>query len=269
HPGDGDPRPGTGATLPSRAPPRPWPAAAAGRGRGHRMNVVRHAARTLRREFMAGDLLTVFAALVLGVAAMTAVGTLVDRVTLALTASAAEVIGGDLGVQARAEPPAGFAEQARQRGLAIAHRVTFPSVLFHGESSHMATIKGVDGAHPLRGRLRVARDVAGLHAEDAGGPPAGEAYADPRLLAGLGVSIGDTIELGASHVRITRVLLSEPDASGGLMEMAPPLLVHRHDVAAAGLLGAGSRASYRLMFAGPPDAVDGMRQWLEPQLQPG
>ena len=233
------------------------------------MNVLRHAARSLRREFLAGDLLTLFAALVLGVAAMTAVGTLVDRVTLALTSSAAEVIGGDLGVQARAEPPAEFADEARNRGLAMARLVTFPSVLFHGESSQMATVKGVDGAHPLRGRLRVASDAAGLQASDAGGPPPGEAYADPRVLAGLGVTVGDSIELGSSQVRITRVLLAEPDASGGLMEMAPPLLVHRDDVEAAGLLGPGSRAGYRMMFAGPPQAIESMREWLQPRLAPG
>src|SRR5690606_24413901 len=255
--------------LPPRLPPRSRPPGADRGRRGRRMNVLRQAARSLRREFLAGDLLTLFAALVLGVAAMTAVGTLVDRVTLALTSSAAEVIGGDLGVQARAEPPAEFADEARNRGLAMARLVTFPSVLFHGESSQMATVKGVDGAHPLRGRLRVASDAAGLQASDAGGPPPGEAYADPRVLAGLGVSVGDSIELGATQVRITRVLLSEPDASGGLMEMAPPLLVHREDVAAAGLLGPGSRASYRLMFAGAPEAVEDMRQWLEPRLQGG
>ena len=69
------------------------------------MNVLRHAARSLRREFLAGDLLTVFAALVLGVAAMTAVGTLVDRVVSALSSSAAEVIGGDLGVRSRQDLP--------------------------------------------------------------------------------------------------------------------------------------------------------------------
>lgn len=42
------------------------------------MNLLRHAWRALRREALAGDLLTVFAALVLGVAVMTAVGTLVN-----------------------------------------------------------------------------------------------------------------------------------------------------------------------------------------------
>ncbi len=233
------------------------------------MNVVRHAARSLRREFLAGDLLTVFAALVLGVAAMTAVGTLVDRVMLALTASAAEVVGGDLGVQARAEPPAEFADEAARRGLAVARLVTFPSVLFHGEASQMATVKGVDAAHPLRGRLRVSADAAGLQASDRGGPPRGEAYADPRVLAGLGINLGDSLELGTGQVRITGVLLSEPDASGGLMEMAPPLLVHHDDVHAAGLLGPGSRASYRVMFAGAPQSVADLRQWLEPRLQGG
>src|SRR5690606_31677519 len=180
-----------------------------------------------------------------------------------------EVVGGDLGVQAREALPEEFALQARQRGLAAARRVSFPSVLFHGESSQMATVKGVDAAHPLRGRLRVASDSAGLQARDSGGPPPGEAFADPRVLAGLGVGVGDSIELGTRQVRIGAVLLSEPDASGGLLEMAPPLLVHHDDVDAAGLLGPGSRASYRLMFAGRARAVEDMRQWLQPQLQAG
>ncbi|WP_313251994.1 hypothetical protein, partial [Stenotrophomonas indicatrix] len=76
------------------------------------MNLLRHAWRALRREALAGDLLTVFAALVLGVAVMTAVGTLVNRVNLALTGSAAEMLGGDLGVAGRDDPPAAFAAEA-------------------------------------------------------------------------------------------------------------------------------------------------------------
>ena len=230
------------------------------------MNPLRHAARSLRREFLAGDLLTVFAALVLGVAAMTAVGTLVDRVMLALSSSAAEVIGGDLGVRGREDPPAAFAEEARRRGLRSARMVAFPSVLFHGEASQMATVKGVDAGYPLRGQLRVARDRAGLDAGPAPAPGPGEAYADPRLLDALGVAVGDRIELGAGQVRIAGVLLAEPDASGELLQMSPPLLVNRADVDAAGLLGPGSRASYRLMFAGDAGRIAALREWLEPRL---
>ena len=233
------------------------------------MNVLRHAARSLRREFLAGDLLTVFAALVLGVAAMTAVGTLVDRVQLALAASAGEVIGGDLGVRGREDPPPAFAEEARNRGLRASRTVSFPSVLFHGEASVMATVKGVDAGYPLRGNLRVARDDQGLQDEGAGAPAPGEAYADPRVLDALGAKVGDEIEFGSGQVRIARVLLAEPDASGGLMEMAPPLIVNRADVDAGGLLGPGSRASYRLMFTGDEAAIAAFRQWLQPQLRGG
>jgi putative ABC transport system permease protein len=233
------------------------------------MNPLRHAARSLRREFLGGDLLTVFAALVLGVAAMTAVGTLVDRVTLALTSSAAEVIGGDLGVRGREDPSPQFAEEARQRGLRSTRMVAFPSVLFHGEASQMATIKGVGEGYPLRGELRVARDASGLDGESAGAPAPGEAYADPRLLDALGVAVGDSIELGSGQVRIARVLVAEPDASGELLQMAPPLLVNRADVDTAGLLGPGSRASYRLMFAGETGDIAAFRQWIEPRLEGG
>jgi len=233
------------------------------------MNPLRHAARSLRREFLAGDLMTVAAALVLGVAAMTAVGTLVDRVTLALAASAAETVGGDLGVAGREDPPVAFAEEAAARGLRSARMVSFPSVLFHGEATQMATVKGVDAGYPLRGELRVARDAAALDAVAATAPGVGQAYADPRLLEALGVRVGDEIEFGGSEVRIAGVLLAEPDASGDLLQMAPTLLVERGDVDRAGLLGPGSRASYRLMFAGEADATAAFGDWLRPQLRGG
>jgi putative ABC transport system permease protein len=59
---------------------------------------LRFAARSLRREFFHGELATLFAALVLAVAALAAVATLASRVERAIVASAAELIGGDLGV---------------------------------------------------------------------------------------------------------------------------------------------------------------------------
>ncbi|WP_313426789.1 ABC transporter permease [Stenotrophomonas rhizophila] len=231
------------------------------------MNVVKHAARALRREFLAGDLLTVFAALVLGVAVMTAVGTLVNRVTLALTGSAAEMLGGDLGLNARDDIPQAFAEAARARGLANTRMVSFPTVLFHGEASQMANIKAVSDGYPLRGQLLVSRGLQGTTPEPAGAPPTGQAYADPRLMQALGLKVGDALEFGAGSLTVTRVLQAEPDTSGELMQLSPPLLVNRADVDAAGLLGPGSRASYRMMFAGAPEAIADFRAWLAPQAK--
>jgi putative ABC transport system permease protein len=231
------------------------------------MKLLRHATRALRRELMAGDLLTVFAALTLGVAVMTSVGTLVDRVMLALTSSAAEVIGGDLGLRGRQDIPDELQAEARRRGLRSTRMVDFPSVLFHGEASQMANIRAVADGYPLRGQLLISRDASSLHSENVGPPAPGEAYADPRLIEALGLHIGDRIEFGAGTLRIVGLLRAEPDSSGELMQLSPPLMVNRADVDAADLLGPGSRASYRLMFAGQTQQIEQMRAWLRPRSQ--
>ncbi|MFN3842108.1 MAG: ABC transporter permease [Rehaibacterium terrae] len=230
------------------------------------MRMLPFAWRSLRRELRGGDLLTVAAALVLGVAVMTAVGTLVNRVTLALTQSAAEIIGGDFGVAARQPLPEDWAGEASRRGLKTARIVSFPSVLFAGERSQLADIKAVDAGYPLRGTLETTADLAGLDPEATPAPQPGEAYADARLLDALGLRPGDTLEFGHGELRITRRLHAEPDSSGELFQLAPRLLVNLADVEAAGLLGPGSRAQHRLMFAGSPAQIDAFRDWLRPRL---
>ena len=231
------------------------------------MNLLRHAWRALRREALAGDLLTVFAALVLGVAVMTAVGTLVNRVNLALTGSAAEMLGGDLGVAGRSDPPAVFAEEAQQRGLAHTRIAGFGSVLFNGDASQMASIKAVQAGYPLRGTLRVRATPGGALIADAGMPPQGQTYADPRLLQALGLKVGDALEFGAGTLRVAGIIEAEPDTGGDLLTLSPTLLVNRADVDGTGLLGPGSRINYRLMVAGAPAQVAAYRQWLLPQVK--
>ena len=82
------------------------------------MRPVAFAARSLRREFRHGELATLAAALVLAVAALTAVGTLASRVESAILASAAELLGGDLGVSARREAlPESFSSEAGKLDL--------------------------------------------------------------------------------------------------------------------------------------------------------
>lgn len=231
------------------------------------MRVLPFAWRSLRRELRGGDLITVAAALVLGVAVMTAVGTLVNRVTLALTQSAGEIIGGDFGVAGRQAIPDAWALEAVDRGLSTARIVVFPSVVFAGESSQLADIKAVDAGYPLRGRLETTADRAGLDPVQSEPPAPGSAYADARLMDALGIEVGDHVEFGDGELLIARRLYAEPDASGELFQLAPRLLVNLADVESAGLLGPGSRAQHRLMFAGEPGDVAAFREWLRPQAQ--
>lgn len=230
------------------------------------MRIVPYAWRALRRDLRGGDLLTVAAALVLGVAVMTAVGTLVNRVSNALVQNAAEIIGGDFGVAGRQAIPGDWIEAAHERALETALLVQFPTVVFSGDASQLADIKAVDSGYPLRGELVVSDDAAGTQTRIAPAPGRGEAYADARLMDALGIAPGSLIDLGDRQVRVSQRLVTEPDAGGELFQLAPRLLVNLADVEEAGLLGPGSRATHRLMFAGPPGATGSMRDWLQPRL---
>lgn len=127
----------------------------------------------------------------------------------------------------------------------------------------MATIRAVGDDYPLRRQLRIARVSSAPGGEPSGAPPAGEVYADPRLIEALGLKLDDTLAFGVGALRVTGVLRAEPDASDELLQLSPPLMANRSDVDAAGLLGPGSRASYRLMFAGAPSAIAELRDWLK------
>jgi len=229
------------------------------------MNILAYASRALRRELRGGDLLTLAAALVLAVAVMTAVGTLVNRVAAAVSANAAQIIGGDFGFAARQPIDPAIADLARAQGLAVARMLSFPSVVFHADASQLADIKAVDAAYPLRGELSASTDSAGLAAQATPAPAPGEAYADARLLAALGISPGAQIEFGNGTLRVSRRLHAEPDSGGELLQLAPRLLVNLADVQGSDLLGPGSRAQYRLMVAGSTTQLERFRARVRAQ----
>lgn len=224
------------------------------------MNVLTFAGRVLWREARSGDLLTLAAALVIAVAVMTAVGTLINRVTLAVSNNAAQIIGGDFGYSARQPIPDAIATLARDRGLTASRVIVFPTVLFVDERSQLADIKAVDDAYPLRGELRAGCAASGADVGPSPPPPPGEAYADARLLDLLGIQTGARVAFGDGSLVVSKRLYSEPDNGGDLLQLAPRLLVNIADVERMGLLGPGSRATYRLMLAGSPAQVAALRK---------
>ncbi|MBL8299725.1 MAG: FtsX-like permease family protein [Rhodanobacteraceae bacterium] len=230
------------------------------------MNVLHFAARALRREFRHGELRTLAAALVLAVAALTAVATLGQRVEQAIVASAAELIGGDLGVSARREIAPEFLAQAEQFGLRTSVSAEFPSVVFAAGKSQLAQVSATDTNYPLRGVLTI-RDAAGSEFQ-AQAPGAGQVYADGLLLSALGIKPGDTLELAGRPLRVAGEILRQPDG-GQLFSLAPRLAVALADARESGLLGVGSRARHRLMLAGDAAALARFQAWAKPLLKDG
>ncbi len=230
------------------------------------MKPLTFAARSLRRDFRHAELATLAAALVLAVAALAAVATLANRVERAIVASAAELIGGDLGITASKALPPKFAQEAVQRGLATNRLADFPSVVFAGERSRLADVRASDSAFPLRGALAILDAGGREHAAHA--PPAGTVYADHAALAALDIGVGAIVQLGGRDLVVGGEIAKSPDA-GNVFRIAPRVLMNIADAEASGLVGVGSRARHRLLLSGDERAIAAFAAWAKPQLPDG
>ncbi|MET4676747.1 MULTISPECIES: ABC transporter permease [unclassified Luteibacter] len=224
------------------------------------MNVTRLALRTLRREWHLVELRTLAASLVLAVIALGVVATLSTRIERGILASAAELIGGDLGVTAPAPLPEPLFRAAQDDGLTVSRGASFRSVAFVGERSQLVEVQATDATYPLRGTLEV-RGADG-RSRVAHGPGRGELFLDHRAMVGLGIRPGQTVQVGGKDLHVTGELLRQPDG-GELFALAPRALMNLDDASEAGLLSVGSRARHRLLVSGPAGAVATWRGTLE------
>ncbi|MDX1514012.1 MAG: FtsX-like permease family protein [Gammaproteobacteria bacterium] len=231
-------------------------------------NAIRLALRFLKREWRAGELGVVVAALVVAVGSITAVGFFTDRMSRAMEIGATELLAADMLVLSTDPIGSEFADEARSRGLSSARTVSFRSVVTAGERLELAEVKFVDGNYPLRGRLRTAARPYNVDAPADAVPEPGSAWLDPRLFGLLGVEPGDEIGVGARRLRISAVLSYEPDRGGDLFNIAPRVLLNLDDLESTELVQPGSRVRYRMLFAGDPRPVEAFRKWLSGRLEP-
>lgn len=230
------------------------------------MKAVLFALRSFPREIRSGEVIVLLVAVSLAVAALTAVGFLTDRIGRAVERQANEVLAADLRLRSPDGIPQEWHDVAAEHNLRSAETQSFPSVVFAGELSSLATIKGVSEGYPLRGVVRVADHLYGEQRVVDGIPAAGTIWADGALMSRLGVQVGDQISVGEADMRLAAVLTYRPDQSIGFASLAPSLLINIADIPATGLIIEGSRVGYALLVAGELEAVDAFYDELEPQL---
>ncbi len=222
--------------------------------------------RSFRRELRSGEVIVLLAAVALAVAALTAVGFLTDRIGRAVARQANEVLAADLRLRGPDPVPDEWRDAALEYGLETADTQTFPSVVFAGESSALATIKAVSDNYPLRGSVRIADRLFGEQRVVDYIPVRGTVWVDGALLARLDLSVGDNISVGESDLRIDAVLTYRPDQSIGFASLAPSLLVNVLDLPATALINEGSRVGYALLVAGDESDVDDFYAAVEDEL---
>jgi len=102
-----------------------------------RWHLLRQGLLALRRDWRAGELRLLGAALALAVAAVCSVDFLADRVHQALQQDSAQIMGGDLLVQADAAIPTIWVEQAQRMGLESTQTLQFPTCATRGVESRI------------------------------------------------------------------------------------------------------------------------------------
>jgi len=230
------------------------------------VKAISFALRSFGRELRSGEVLVLLAAVSLAVSALTAVGFLTDRIGKAVARQANEVLAADLRLRSQEPIPSEWRELAHDYELQTAETMVFPSVVYKGDDSALATIKVVSDRYPLRGEVRITDTMFGAQRATDDVPAAGETWADGALLARVGADVGDTLLVGELQLRIAAVLTYRPDQSIGFASLAPSLLMNIADVSRSGLVGEGSRVGYALLVAGDEDAVANFNAEIQDQL---
>lgn len=230
------------------------------------MNSAALSGRLLLRQGRSGALWMLIAGLAVATAALAAVSLFTDRVGRALERQAGEVLAADVVVSDRNPLPGEIAARADELGLATSEMITLSTVLFSDQESALFDVKAVSEGYPLRGALKVADALDGPDRTTDGIPAPGTAWIAPSGLRSLDIEPGDSVILGERELEIRRILTYEPDQGGGPFQLSPRLLVNLDDLSGSSLLGAGSRARYRLLAAGDERAVDRFRARTAPEL---
>ena len=227
------------------------------------MNTLRLALRMLSRDWRAGELTVLIAALVLAVASIGTVGFFADRVKGALTRQANLLLGADVLISGDRPLPESFASEAREARPRRRRRRSSSTAWCSVRRRCRGGRRGAGRRQGGRAGLSAARrDRAGrpgqrrrraARPEFRRAAKRGPMRGSPR---GSASQRGDALAVGDATLMVGAIVQQEPEVASGLLAIGPRLLINLDDVPATNLLQPGNRATYRLLVA---DVVEARR----------
>jgi len=198
--------------------------------------------RLARREMRSGlsGFRIFLACLILGVAAIAAVGSVREGLRAGLASQGAVLLGGDASVSFTYRfADAAEADLLAQHAEAITVIADFRSMIVMGEERGLTQVKAVDAAYPLYGEV-VLEPPMPLETALAGQDGVPGIVLDDLLLASMGLSAGDVVQLGTGNFVVMAELVSEPDNATAGFGLGPHSIVYRNALEGTGLLGEGT-----------------------------
>ena len=186
-------------------------------------------------------------AIVLGVAALVAVGSLRDNLRVAIEEQTKALLGADLTVNARAVMPAAAEEYFATLGEERAREISFNSmIILPGGLTRLVQVRAIEGGFPFYGDLDTK--PKGARAALAGGM---NALLEESLLVQFDLHPGDKVRLGAAEYTVAGSLRAVPGEAAAVTALAPRVFVPLSTVGGTGLLQPGSLARHRYYFKFP------------------
>lgn len=227
-------------------------------------SVTRLALRLLWRDWRAGELNVLVVALLVAVTTVTGIGLFSDRIQGSILDEAGSLLAADARISGSRPIPVEWISDADELGLETAQVVSFQSMAFAPEGGlQLSSVKAVSSTYPLKGEVEIAQELFVPGQKVRSGPEPGEAWVNARLLAALGMQVGDVIGVGDGDFRVSQVLVAEPDSSTGGLGFSPKVMIHLDDVDQTGAVQVGSRVRYRLLLAGDTESY--YEQWKPQQ----
>lgn len=194
-------------------------------------------------------LLLFTSSIVLGVAALVAISSLRENLSLAIDQQARSLLGADLAL--RSSSPFSEAAEAlftkiggdRSRNISLSSMAYFPK----NRRLRLVQVRAVEGGYPYYGELETI-PAGAISLLDQGNAVA---LVDDTLMKQFDLEIGDQIRIGEIAFEIEGRLLSIPGESLAFSVAAPRVFIPFQFMPRTGLIQVGSQVSYRIYFKLP------------------
>jgi putative ABC transport system permease protein len=190
-------------------------------------------------------------AIVLGVAALVAVGSLRENLRAAIGDQTKSLLGADLVVTSRARLDGDAAKFVNGLGGEQSREISFNSMLVipgaQGQT-RLVQVRAIEGGFPFYGNLVTV--PAGARNGLSSGLTA---ILEDTLMVQFALKPGDRVKLGSAEFTLAGSLKEVPGESAAVAAMAPRVFIPLATVTDTGLLKAGSLARHRVYFKFPQD----------------
>ncbi len=207
-----------------------------------------------------GRLVLFTVSIVLGIAALVAIGSFAANLAQAIEVQAKGLLGADLGIVARAAPASAVQAFIDGLGGEQAHELGFSSMLMFPKADNLTRlvqVRAMDGAFPFYGDFTTdpVDAPAKFRAAQAGIAPDAVAIVEETLLRQFDAKVGDPIKLGNATFTVIGALKKLPgEGSAVAATFAPRALIPMRALEATGLTGKPTLVRYRTMLKLPPAA---------------